>query len=49
MTEAKAIFANAAGPKSFVPFEGAHHEDLLNFSPELYKKSVLEFLEKNLK
>jgi alpha-beta hydrolase superfamily lysophospholipase len=47
--EAKAIFANAAEPKSFVPFEGAHHEDLLGFSPELYKKSVLEFLEKNLK
>jgi fermentation-respiration switch protein FrsA (DUF1100 family) len=47
--EAKAIFTNAAEPKLFVPFEGAHHEDLLKFSPELYKKSVLEFLEQNLK
>ena len=47
--EAKAIFVNATEPKSFVPFEGAHHEDLLKFSPELYKKSVLEFLEQNLK
>jgi pimeloyl-ACP methyl ester carboxylesterase len=47
--EAKAIFTNAAEPKSFVPFESAHHEDLLRFSPELYKKSVLEFLDKNLK
>ena len=47
--EAKAIFANAAEPKAFVPFEGAHHEDLLRFSPELYKQSVLEFLKQNLK
>jgi alpha-beta hydrolase superfamily lysophospholipase len=47
--EAKAIFANAAEPKSFVPFEGAHHEDLLRFSPGLYQKTVLEFLAHNLK
>ena len=47
--EAKAIFENAAAPKSFVAFEGAHHEDLLNYFPELYQKSVLEFLAQNLK
>ncbi len=47
--EAKAIFDNAAPPKSFVPFEGAHHEDLLKFSPTFYQKTVLEFLDQNLK
>ena len=47
--EAKAIFTNAAQPKMFVPFEGARHEDLLHYSPEQYKKTVLEFLDKNLK
>jgi alpha-beta hydrolase superfamily lysophospholipase len=47
--EAKEIFADAAEPKTFVPFEGARHEDLLDFSPEQYKKIVLKFLDENLK
>jgi alpha-beta hydrolase superfamily lysophospholipase len=47
--EARAIFANAAEPKTFVAFEGAGHQDLLDFSPELFQKSVLPFLEQNLK
>ena len=47
--EAQEIFSNAAMPKSLVPFEGARHQDLLDFAPELYKKSVLEFLATNLK
>jgi uncharacterized protein len=47
--EAKEIFDNATTPKMFVPFEGARHQDLLDFAPEQYKKTVLEFLDKNLK
>jgi alpha-beta hydrolase superfamily lysophospholipase len=47
--EAQAIFANAAEPKTFVSFEGVGHQDLLERSPDLYKKSVLAFLEQNLK
>jgi alpha-beta hydrolase superfamily lysophospholipase len=47
--EAKEIFASAAEPKMFVPFEGARHQDLLDFAPEQYKKVVLEFLNAHLK
>lgn len=47
--ESQEIFTNAAAPKIFVPFEGARHEDLLRFAPELYRKTVLEFLDANLK
>lgn len=48
-SEAKEIFASAAEPKMFVPFEGAKHQDLLDFAPKQYKKVVLEFLDTNLK
>jgi len=48
-SEAKVIFASAAEPKNFFPFEGARHEDLLDFAPEQYKKVVLKFLDSNLK
>jgi alpha-beta hydrolase superfamily lysophospholipase len=48
-TEAQEIYSNAAMPKLFVPFEGARHEDLLNFAPDQYKKTVLEFFATNLK
>ena len=47
--EAKEIFDNAAEPKKFVPFEGAKHQDLLDFAPAQYKKIILEFLDTNLK
>lgn len=47
--EAKAIFANAAEPKKFVVFEGARHQDLHRFSPEFYQKTILDFLETQLK
>jgi pimeloyl-ACP methyl ester carboxylesterase len=47
--EAKEIFARAASPKQFVPFEGAKHEDLLAFAPERYKQLILDFLDANLK
>src|ERR1700744_3069555 len=36
--ESKEIFARAAEPKAFVPFEGARHQDLLEFAPDQYKK-----------
>jgi alpha-beta hydrolase superfamily lysophospholipase len=48
-SEAKEIFANAAEPKMLVPFDGARHQDLLDFAPDHYKKIVLTFLDKNLK
>jgi len=47
--ESKEIFARAAEPKTFVPFEGAQHQDLLVFAPERYKKTILDFLEEYLK
>lgn len=47
--ETQEIFNNAAMPKILVPFDGARHQDLLDFAPELYKKTVLEFLATNLK
>lgn len=49
LKESKEIFAKAAEPKTFVPFEGARHEDLLALAPEKYKKVILEFLETHLK
>jgi uncharacterized protein len=48
-SEAQEIFSNAVMPKVFVPFDGARHEDLMAFAPELYKKTVLDFLAVNLK
>ncbi|HEY2329799.1 MAG TPA: alpha/beta fold hydrolase [Verrucomicrobiae bacterium] len=48
-SEAQKIFAAAAGPKAFMAFDGARHEDLFNFAPEQYQKAVLDFLDKNLK
>ena len=47
-SEAKTIFERAAAPKTFAPFEGAHHEDLNRFAPEQYQKLVLKFLEEHL-
>jgi len=47
--ESKEIFARAAEPKTFVPFEGAQHQDLLAFAPDRYKKTILDFLETQLK
>ena len=47
--EAKEIFASAAEPKMFVPFEGAKHQDLLDFAPGQYQKIILEFLDTHLK
>lgn len=47
--EAKELYARAAGPKQFVPFEGAKHQDLLAFAPEQYKQLILGFLDAHLK
>jgi alpha-beta hydrolase superfamily lysophospholipase len=47
--ESKEIFAHAAEPKAFAPFEGARHVDLLHFAPGQYRKVILEFLETHLK
>src|SRR6185312_5642297 len=49
LAESKEMFARAAEPKAFVPFEGARHQDLLVFAPDQYKRVTLEFLEKYLK
>jgi alpha-beta hydrolase superfamily lysophospholipase len=49
IAEARKIFENAAEPKKFIAFEGAHHQDLFTFAPEFYKTNVLEFLNTNLK
>ena len=48
-SESKEIFDNAAEPKIFVPFDGAKHQDLLDFAPGQYRKIILEFLDTNLK
>jgi alpha-beta hydrolase superfamily lysophospholipase len=48
-SESQAIFAAAAEPKQFLPFEGACHEDLHDFAPGQYEKTVLEFLDSHLK
>ena len=47
--EAEEIFTNAAAPKILVPIQGATHEDLLDYAPKQYKKTVLDFLATNLK
>ncbi len=47
--ESEEMFARAASPKILVPFEGAHHQDLLTFAPGQYQKTVLDFLNENLK
>jgi len=47
--EAQNIFASAAEPKTFVVFEGARHQDYLQFSPAKYQSTVLTFLAANLK
>ena len=49
LAESKEIFAHAAEPKNFITFDGAHHQDLLVYAPEPYKKAILDFLEKYLK
>ena len=49
IAEARTIFESAAGPKKFVAFEGAHHQDLFAFAPDFYKTNVLDFLNQNLK
>ena len=48
-SEAQAIFAQAAEPKTFVPFEDARHVDLHVFAPDRYEKLILDYLEKHLK
>jgi pimeloyl-ACP methyl ester carboxylesterase len=49
LKESEVIYARAAEPKAFVPFEGAKHQDLLEFAPEQYKRMILDFLDKNLR
>jgi alpha-beta hydrolase superfamily lysophospholipase len=49
LSESKEIYAHAAEPKTFITFDGAHHQDLLLFAPERYKTAILDFLEKYLK
>jgi uncharacterized protein len=48
LSEAKAIFAKACEPKSFVPFEGARHQDLHRFAAQKYEKLILSFFEEHL-
>ena len=48
-SEAQAMFACAAEPKSFFPVEGADHEDLHQFLGPRYEQLILTFLENNLK
>jgi uncharacterized protein len=47
--ESQAIFERAAEPKTFVPFEGAHHQDLHTFSRERYEALILDFLKDHMK
>lgn len=47
-SEAQEIFARAAEPKQFVPFENARHQDLHIFDKDRYEKIILNFLEENL-
>lgn len=47
--ESEQIYEHAAEPKEFIRFEGARHEDLLAFAPELYKRVILNFLNTYLK
>lgn len=48
-SESQAIFAAAAEPKQFLPFAGARHQDLHDFAPTQYEKTVLDFLDTHLK
>jgi alpha-beta hydrolase superfamily lysophospholipase len=48
-SEACEIFTAAAEPKTFVPFNGARHQDLCRFAPDQYHKLILDFLATNLK
>ncbi len=48
-SEAQAIFARAAEPKTFVAFDPAGHQDLHNFNRERYEKLILNFLGEHLK
>lgn len=48
-SESQAIFEHAAEPKIFVPFEGAHHQDLHALDQKRYEQLVLKFLSENLK
>lgn len=48
-SEAQEIFARAVEPKTFVPFVGAHHQDLFHFAPGTYQPLILNFLETHLK
>ena len=48
-SEAQEIYAAAAGSKQIMPFDGAQHEDLLDFAPGRYQKAVLDFLGANMK
>jgi alpha-beta hydrolase superfamily lysophospholipase len=43
-SEAQDLFATAAEPKQFLPMTGAAHQDLHDFAPDQYEKTVLEFL-----
>jgi len=47
--ETQAMFDRAAAPKMLVSFEDARHQDLLDFAPDKYKRTVLQFLNENLK
>lgn len=49
LSESQAIFARAAEPKTFVPFERARHQDLHAFGRDRYEKLILDFLKQNLK
>lgn len=48
-SEAKALYAAAAGPKQFWLLEKAGHQDLYGFTPAEYKKRILNFFATNLK
>ena len=47
--EAQNIFTSAAEPKTFVVFEGARHQDYLQFDSVKYQATILNFLAANLK
>ncbi len=47
--EAQAIFARAAEPKIFVPFENARHQDLHAFARDRYEQLILNYLGEHLK
>ncbi len=48
--QSRRLFQAAAEPKELVVFEGANHQDLYwGINTDLYKRSVLQFLEKHLR